>query len=312
MKIKKIIEATINDILATPIDMAICASGYEQRAPSIGERLGGYPQKKIVLGFEEHRAIPRRIKNDAIFKTLNYTSYISAGNDSNEIRSQVKQVLASLSRNVNIVLDITSMPKPWYASFIDEISRADNTNNCHLSVFFTYVPSKYEKPPDAQPPNKSFGPVKGFSGIDLPDLPTAAIIGLGYEPDKALGISETIDAKETFAFLADPTFDKEFIIDAQKKNELFLDRLQEGHLVRYPLPSISKTALLLFSVAEGLMQSHRLILIPLGPKPFSLLCFLFASLHPNKGVSVWRVSSEEYQAERPPGDNLLVCRVDFE
>jgi hypothetical protein len=153
--------------------------------------------------------------------------------------------------------------------------------------------------------------VPGFSSIELPDLPTAVVLGLGHEPGKALGIAEYIDGRELYAFMTNPAFDMRFTRDVLKMNKQLIEKLAVGHLVEYPLPKMTAMGLLLNSLVEGLSKTHRVILVPLGPKLFSLFCFLFAMRHPE--VSVWRVSAEEEEilAKRPPVGKVLVCRVDF-
>jgi hypothetical protein len=311
MKISRITETTLDDVLELPIQLAVCASGYEERARYVGNILGKRPKMKHVLGFTAHRDDLERPRNDETFVDLGYEMTICNGNSADGISSLVKDTLVRLPNKSNLVFDITSMTRYWYATFLDQLRATEFATIREMSIYFTYVPSRYEPPPKEQPPNLYVGPIPGFSSTELPDLPTALVLGLGHEPDKALGITEFIDAKELFVFMANPAFDRRFVRDVQRMNKELLARLPAGHAIGYPLPSITGTTILLKSLSEGLMRSHRLILVPLGPKIFSLICFLLAVLYPQ--ISVWRVSSEEeeFKANRPPLNNPLVCRVDF-
>jgi hypothetical protein len=156
------------------------------------------------------------------------------------------------------------------------------------------------------------GPVKGFSGLDLPDRKSALLIGLGYEKGRALGLAEYVEAAETFAFYANPALDSAFLGAVLQNNQSLLDSLGPDRVFTYPLADLRATAAKLGSLALGLRsQSYRVILAPQGPKPFTFLCFLLATQH--DGFDVWRVSAgtSGKTYDRPPIGEVLVCRARF-
>jgi hypothetical protein len=51
--------------------------------------------------------------------------------------------------------------------------------------------------------------IEGFSFFSVPNKPSALIIGLGYEKNKAFGLTEYFDA-ETFLFYNSDAADKRF------------------------------------------------------------------------------------------------------
>jgi hypothetical protein len=59
-------------------------------------------------------------------------------------------------------------------------------------------------------------------------------------------------------------------------------------IFRYPISDFVTTSLTLSSLIVPLKESHRTILAPLGPKPFSLACLVQAIVNPE--VDVWRIS----------------------
>ena len=64
--------------------------------------------------------------------------------------------------------------------------------NGTVDISFLYALGKFSPPPSAQSLNAHVGPVlPAFAGWSMePDTPPVAIIGLGYEEDRALGAVE--------------------------------------------------------------------------------------------------------------------------
>jgi hypothetical protein len=146
--------------------------------------------------------------------------------------------------------------------------------------------------------------------LSSPERPTALVIGLGDESDRALGLVNYIEPAVTVAFLADPALDEKFLVAAGEANQPLLQMLGEEQIVRYPLAGIRVTAALLESCCLGLLKEHRIILAPLGPKPFALLSMLLASVH--TGIEVWRVSAGEKGAvkSRKPLKRIICAEVE--
>jgi hypothetical protein len=61
------------------------------------------------------------------------------------------------------------------------------------------------------------------------------------------------------------------------------------NIFRHPLGDLQFTSNLLISLYSGLRDDYRVILAPLGVKPFCLLCLLLASRFPD--VDVWRITA---------------------
>ena len=156
------------------------------------------------------------------------------------------------------------------------------------------------------------GPVAGFSALALPDLPTALIMGLGYEADRALGLAEYVEASETFALYADPALDSAFVEATIRNNAGLLSLLGRERVIPYPFGDLRATAARLSSLSLGLqMRGYRVILAPLGPKPFALLCLLLATRFPE--LDVWRVSAgtSGLAYDREATGDIVVCRATF-
>lgn len=294
-------------------DCAIAASGYEARARYASEVLNNLqllPEQKIILGFNDRKDNAERRKNDRVFKRLGFEMISTDGNSDIKIKSVLNNLTNDKSKSeITIFVDYSSMTKHWYAGvisyFIQKASHFKKT-----TVVFSYSPSEYSEP-KISAPNRRVGPIPGFSYLDLPLKQTALVIGLGYEKERALGLVEYLEPAETFAFFTKPAFDSRFTKAVLKNNFQLLTRLGEKSSYAHPLTDLHVTGRLLSSLALGLSKQYRVVLAPLGVKPFGLLCLLLAGVH--KQLEVWRVSSCEAgkPINRKPNGHIVLCEAIF-
>lgn len=311
MKLASAREITLSGIDAAEIDLVIAASGYERRATFIARKIHSLKAaRRVALGFTD-RLVLNREPNDALFRELGY-ELISAEGDSDEIiRGLLGNYLGVVrKRNVKIILDYSSMTRVWYAGVID-LLRGSALDLESVDVYFAYTPSAFSKP---GPPgaNAYMGPIRGFSGLALPDKKIALVIGLGYERQRALGLVEYVEPAETILLFAKPALDERFVREVERNNAEVIDRVGRNNIVTYPIADLAATASILTSLCLSLNESYRVILAPLGPKPLTLLCLLLATRYAN--FDVWRVSAGEKGVayNRPPLDRVLVCKTTFE
>ena len=97
-------------------------------------------------------------------------------------------------------------------------------------------------------------------------------------------------------------------------NAELLSRLRKvgrGYVIPHPLDDLEMTMNLLASLCGRLSTGSRVILAPLGVKPFSLLCLLLATRFPF--LDVWRVSVGPHgdPIDRPPLGPLLLYSAMF-
>jgi hypothetical protein len=310
MRLTESVQCTIDEVAALDLDLVVAGSGYETRSTFVPSHLARERiAQGVALGFADRKVLNRH-ENDHWFGTSGYEMLEAEGNSDSVIRALLSEALVRIDRPVRVLIDYTSMTRVWYAGALNAL-RDLTTRAPRVDVYFTYAPSKFSRPRKPMP-NEHIGPVPGFSGLDLPDRRSALVIGLGYEQGRALGLAEYVEAAETFTFHADPALDPKFVEAVLRSNGPLLDRLGPERSFTYPLADLRSTAAKLGSLALGLSgQGYRVILAPLGPKPFSFLCFLLATQY--KGLDVWRVSAgtSGKTYDRPPIGEVLVCRARF-
>lgn len=291
-------------------DLMLAASGYEQRATTVAKSLTKLKiRRKVALGFQDRRELARD-ENDEIFRSIGVEIVPMESAVEDFLEEELTEAIRGANGEIcKIVVDYTSMTRIIYADVL-RILR-ESREGGRVVCYFTYTPSHFSPP---QPPtgNLHVAPIRGFSRLEIPDIPTALIVGLGYEERRALGLVDYVEAAESYAFLSDPAIDDRFVEAVRDSNRFLLRRLGEERTFHYPLPDLRATAAILSSVALGLVGDYRVILAPLGPKPFTLLCLLLASRFPK--FDVWRVSSgtKGNVYERPPYGAPLVVRAFLE
>ena len=163
----------------------------------------------------------------------------------------------------------------------------------NLVVHFAYTGAEFCPPANEYPPNRVVAPVAGFAGNTLPDKPTALIMGLGYDKDRAIGLKDHLDPQLTVLFYADPASDDRFMPHVLNANKDLINEVGEDCLFTYPFTDGAATFRFLESVCKGLTHEWRVVLCSLGPKNFGLCSFLVASLL--RDVSIWRVSADLHE-----------------
>jgi hypothetical protein len=301
--------ASINEIAA--IDLFIAASGYEHRASYLPQNLEKIEtREKIVLPFKSHSIDNVRLKNDKIFKELGFRFETPIDYEWYNIHVIFDKYFASISdkKEINVVIDYSSMMRLWYATIIKYFF-----SNCNfkgkVNLFFCYSKAKYVAPNDKEIDyTVNFDPLPGFNKLSIPNKPTVLIIGLGYEKSRAIGLVEYFDAQEVFLFYSDNSDYHEKIKEANKK---LLDIYNQNIFI-YPLDDLLTTKTILTNLCTSLLNDYRIVIAPCGPKPFTLLSFILAL--ENSNIDTWRISGNA-NPNKPkciPSGNLVTLKLEFE
>jgi hypothetical protein len=288
----------------TPYAAFIAALGFERRARFIAEDFGIKANRNLACAFPD-RKCHSYVENQEWFESAGFE--LEEVSDS-RFREWFTQVLANLgSRTITrqrICIDISSFSRFRIATMVDLLVESDCAVN--LNVDFLYALAKFSPPPHQTTPNVYVGPAlpffAGWSGE--PEYPPTAIVGLGYEEDKALGAVEHVQAAETWAFV--PTADiTEYDATLTIANRTLLESIPYSRRIDYSVMQPMDSFITIESLVNRLLCSANVIIFPFGPKIFTLCSLLVACLH--RRAAVWRVSAghEGPAAERIP--NGQVC-----
>lgn len=312
MKLTRIAPCDFADLKNTTADAIIVASGYESRARAVATDINSMkiaPRIRCAWGFMQHQDNKIRRQNDKTLEKLGYHISVISGNDGESTESWIHSLLTkNVAEPLTFIVDISSMTRNWYGGIVKAV--ANSRRQGGLRILFAYTPAQWidiQEPP----PNEVLGPVAGFASHSLPNLPTALIMGLGKDQDRAIGLSDILDSEITIGFIPSRG-DKKYDAVVFKANEDLLNSLSDEALYRYNIFDTFGTFKMLESVCQGLSRSCRVVLASLGPKLFGLYCFLIAAN--NDEVSVWRVSAATRQEpyDLKPDSQRIVFDTEWE
>lgn len=195
---------------------------------------------------------------------------------------------ASGKKKVSVVLDISSLNRRLIAEALLQLCLLKDRIG---SLKLVYTPQKFVEP------EYGFNKVGHARAISPeltafdsdPDKPIALMLGLGFEYGLGLGLIDLIEPERTVCFRAsgfDPRYE-----EAVKKANFDYD-FSTANLIVQSYTLIDPVAAYsgLNSIAFGLLSSHRIEIVPLGPKLFAAFAILL-SLTFFGQVTVLRVPS---------------------
>lgn len=283
-----------SDHAARDPDIFISALGYEDRCTYAAREFSATAKGKLALAFRDRMMFDYE-QHETWYRTNGFqiVPYDKASIE-DHFAKFVDGVASELRQNeLDVLIDISSMSRPMLAQIVFFFSHC----RFPLTAQFIYCPAQYSPPLDAPLPFTRSEPVTPeYAGWSIrPDLPTSAVVGLGYEYGRALGALEYLEPSVTWAFMPHGE-DRRYDRAVQVANADFWNLLPRDRIHEYRVDNPFDCFIRIESLIYGLEATSRPTLVPFGPKMFALVCLLVAELHrPN--VTVWRVSGD--QAEIP-------------
>ncbi len=308
--LSKISQPSLENILKHGIDAVVCSSGYESRSSYLAKKLFSYSPLRFCIGHAEKREIAARIKNDEIYESLGFACKELSGDSSSGAQQLLLDILLKINKpECHLVLDISSMTRAWYGGFVHALATQKLISK--VLVDYLYVPSKFQRIYDKVLPNETSGPLEGFFGLAPADLPTALVMCLGSEPRRSIGIVEELDPTRKIVFYANPSVDDKYVTEALEVNKDILKRTDESNIFTFPVRDSVGLLSNLESLCSGLMKHYRVVLTSMGPKIFSLCCFIVASQYPE--ISVWRITTGTHgdPIDHQPTDEIISLEVEW-
>jgi hypothetical protein len=288
----------------------IAAVGFETRSRFISETFGVRANRNLACAFPD-RKVHSFKDNDKWFR--------SAGFEVQEVSDEqfriwfegvLKIIKSTTIPTQRICIDISSLNRIRLATIIDVLRNLDWMSE--IQVDFLYAIAEFSSPPLETAPNIHVGPVlASFAGWSMdPERPPVAIVGLGYEEDKALGAVEHIQAADVWVFVPRSAI-TQYDTTLKIANSALLESISESRLLTYRVTAVMDTFISLESLTHRILQTDNAVLFPFGPKIFALNSLLVACLHPR--AAVWRVSTGSVgeASDRKPSGDVCGLTVNF-
>jgi hypothetical protein len=305
----------LGEVLSLKYDLSLGTVGFEKRSRFLFSehsiestyRIASAFQDRNELSFEDNLAFFRKAGfNVEAHNLQGFTSFF--------LRS-LRNVDASPTLGENDVLrvcvDISTMNRSRMAAIFEVLLNSDWQHD--VAVDFVYSIAKYCDPPSAPTFIVSAQPISNsFSGWSTaPDASTCAVFGVGYEPDQVIGTIEYLEPGFVWAFVPDGP-DPRFAKAVEDVNQPLWFDIPSECVVRYKIDEPFNTFVSLESIVYSLSRKHRPILIPFGPKIFTIQCLLAAVIH-SPSVAVWRISGGEstHPKDREAAGQVYALRAIF-
>jgi len=292
-------------------DLFVGAIGFESRSVHVAGRISAdrkhffpYPAQRSDV-FARNMEIASSFRGSVIEMAETLRGFIT----------QVELLFSSVGTNARVAIDISSFDRRRLAILLQAAhKRGESIGN--LNVNLLYTPAEYSAPPahlkgeplEAGPVNDSF---RGH--LRRTSLPLAAVFGLGYEPQRAIGAFELLEPSRAWAFR--PESDSaDFSASLDEANRLLLSAFSPREVLTYPVLNPGETFYRLESLVSGLSRSHRVVLVPMGPKVFAVCCLLLGLDDAVERPAVWRIGAVGGSSAvdvKPRGD-IVGLAVEFE
>jgi hypothetical protein len=293
-------------------DLLICACGFETRATAVAKLIHRMSKKRLAIGFPD-RQVLSYLANRKWFDEHEFEIHTPRDSGFRQSLSQsMESSIADLrNESCRIAVDVSCFNRLRLAHIVNAVQCLPHRE---IQVDFLYTLASYSPPSEGTAPTTVAEPViPQFAGWrPAPEKPTAAIVGLGYEANRAMGIVDYLEVDNAaWTFCPVGPID-EYTTAVELANEsLLVSTSFEGRNVRYRVDDPFTTFLEMDRLTSLLKQRYNPLLIPFGPKIFSLISLLVASKH--EEVGVWRVSSGESEVpvDRLPSEHVIALRVLF-
>lgn len=288
---------------ADRIDLMLSAVGYESRSAHVAVAERDRVVHSLALAYPRFHLLAyernvRRLRKHGV--------EILAPEDvefSQAVRSAVSAATPSADV-LRIGVDVSCMSRSRIVDIVAVLREESSARP--LIVEFHYAPARFSVGRPSESVVEVAEPIMAdfLDQAADPELPVAVIVGVGVEPNLALGVSEYMDVARMFAF-APHGVDSRYDARSSRANSGFyratsLSRVETYNIFR-PVDLLAK----LDSLCSGLVDDYRVAFVPLGPKVFALCSTLVAAV--SRGpVAIWRFSAFE---SAPVVDSVADGRV---
>ncbi len=304
----KILPWKIKSIETGSYDLSIGVIGFEARSRAIFERFRIAAEKRIAAAFPDRRTLSFG-ENHEWYRRSGYGVLDVGDREFGDVMSDALSSLAGKLAQPRVLVDISSMSRLRLACLISVLLAGSWPRG--VIVEFVYCIAQYSDPPTASEPNTHAGPVlPEFAGwTSNPEFPPSVLVGVGYELDKALGAVELLEPADVWVF-SPISNDDRYTPAVKSANVGLWNIVPEDRVLRYRVDQPFQTFVSLEGLVSRQMRHHRPVVMPFGPKVFSLCALLVAAVHPT--VAVWRVSSGGLEAaiDRKPSEVVVGLRVE--
>jgi hypothetical protein len=300
--IKHIESAQLADYQA---DLFITCLGFESRSTQVARLFEGHSCKKIALEKE------KLVREFSYHENRNYLESQHFEFVSLEAGFPVlDQVFQSLDKvDIQVALDCTNMSPRWYYEFFKWIDGKHlEDGRIRLRVFYTMA--AYMRQTGTRKVKKLISYLKEDAKSSA-SKKTALILGLGQEKQVAESIFQLVNPDQLYLYYADPPVEKHFVEKVFENNHNLINETPIRNLIAYPIRNGQTIYQSLINTILPLRNEYSIVLVPHGPKIFSLVSMLVHLGYPDISIFYPRFKKQS-PSDRLPKDEPVVLDILFE
>jgi hypothetical protein len=298
-----------NELRFEKIDCLIASCGPQPRCYHLAEKLHTSIPRKILLTKSE----PEKKGWDKyypVFTSYGFTDYPIDNIESAAIDNLLAELCQVSMHQLNILIDYSCMPKKWYAMIIDSITR-NSYEASRVNLFFSYTPKIFGRKAGKNA-IEYHGPIL-FNRDRLKDKkPVSMIAALDYCNSSMMEVINAVNPQKILAFVPHCTHDPDYANIVMENNKALLGRLDSNSIINYHADCPEEINTLLTSYCLDQRVTSEVIIVPQGPKTFSMMSLLVSVRYPD--VKLWEIILKDRQISSdhgfPVGDPVLV-KVSF-
>jgi hypothetical protein len=311
MELTHISELDHNELRYERFDYFIAVCGYQPRCYTLASRFGLNATAKFLLKIDEQDNCADRNRHMDFFAANGFKSYSGAITESSAIEKLVSEICNNTFEKMNILIDYSCMPKKWYAVIMDNITR-NNFKSKKINLFLSYTPKVFEQTKKISN-TEYFGPLIEDKDILKKKKPVTIIAGLDNNPkllDEALS---KIRPLNILAFVPESKTDPDYTASVAENNRSLLGKLNSGQIFRYDMNHPEAINTLLTSCCLDHRINHEVMIIPQGPKVFSMMALLLSVRYPD--IKLWEIIGKngmQAQGEGLPASDPIIVKASFQ
>lgn len=308
MELNNIIHIKPEEILDFEPNLFIAASGYESRAIFIPQKFKHLKCKKLAIAFNEHSRELSRPANDKYFRENGFTlmnQKARVSPDYSKIFSEFKQ------KRLHVLIDISVMTRDWYHGLLKYLHSYLDFEHFHLRMM--YCPALYNEPIrlKKQISMRKFAFIDEFLDRPKEKKKTAMILGLGVEKNISEKVYDMVKPDQVFLLYADPHIEKKYVENVFVNNHGLISKIPIRYLKNYPLINTRKIYQTLLDIILPLRQDYNIVIVPQGPKIFSLLSMVFQISYPDIQLN-YPVYKVKQIKDRKPYQRFTTIDLEFD
>jgi hypothetical protein len=286
MELAQICYISYRTLHAEKINFFIAASGFQTRSTYLASMNPAPNARKFMLSFSEQDHQQLRQLNESAFSEMGFQIFSASPDKPEKVDDLIRAVCNKSSGDeVTLLVDYSCMPRLWFASILDSIAR----NEFHarkITVLFSYTPKKFSLE-SGKNTVKYLGPMIHSKDHLKKRKPIALVAGLDNCFSSTMELIRKIKPATILAFIPENRHDPDYTASVLENNKKILEMLDKNNIIRYEALDPERINSMLTSRCLDLRLKHEVVIVPQGPKSFSLVSSLLSIRYPD--IKLWEI-----------------------